>query len=234
MIQLFPIKFPNHHQAQAVKLDQFQELDSAIRQLGIEYPKPTLVLIGGAAGLTGENLIRPFFSDVVVPVMTEVGGILIDGGTDSGIMKLIGQAYLEQGATFPLIGVSASGTIVLPNQASPDPEKASLEPNHTHFMLVPGVNWGDEAPWLAEVANVLAGDSASVAMLINGGEFSRKDVQYNLKGGRSILIMAGTGRLADELAQQPKVSHLFHILNINEAPRHSKEILKSLLAEESR
>jgi hypothetical protein len=44
-----------------------------------------------------------------------------------------------------------------------------LQKDHTHFILTPGSDWGDEAPWLSRLASVLAGDAPSLTLLINGG-----------------------------------------------------------------
>ena len=33
---------------------------------------------------------------------------------------------------------------------------AQFEPNHTHFVIVPGSDWGDESPWITWVASELA------------------------------------------------------------------------------
>ena len=37
-------------------------------------------------------------------------------------------------------------------------------------------------------------------MLVNGGEIAWKDVSENLKANRPLLVIAGSGRLADTLA----------------------------------
>ncbi len=76
------------------------------------------------------------------------------GGTDAGIMRFMGQARTEIGGTFPWIGVAAIDTVILPDL--PPPPSSDAEPwesHHTHFVLVPGSNWGDESPWLARTAS---------------------------------------------------------------------------------
>lgn len=75
-----------------------------------------------------------------------------------------------------------------------------LEPHHTHFVLVPGSNWGDESPWLANVASLLANGLQSVTVLIGGGEIAWEDMFQNLKVGRSAVVIAGSGRTANILA----------------------------------
>jgi hypothetical protein len=123
----------------------------------------------------------------------------VDGGTDAGVMQMMGQARAETAATFPLIGVTPAGKVALPDRI-PSSKVTALEPHHTHFVLVPGSNWGDESPWLARVASVLANGAPSVTVLVNGGENAWTDVSENLKANRPLLVIAGSGRLADTLA----------------------------------
>lgn len=114
-------------------------------------------------------------------------------------MQMMGQARAQTAATFPLIGVTPVGKVALGDQI-PSAEITALEPHHTHFVLVPGSNWGDESPWLAQIASVLANGAPSVTVLVNGGEIASKDVLENLKANRPVLAIAGSGRLADTLA----------------------------------
>jgi hypothetical protein len=99
-----------------------------------------------------------------------------------------------------LIGVAPEEKALLPEQTTPLSDDASpLEPHHTHFVLVPGSNWGDESPWIVQVANLLFGGKASVTILINGGEITFTDALNSVDAGRLVMVIAGTGRTADTL-----------------------------------
>jgi hypothetical protein len=82
------------------------------------------------------------------------------------------------------------------------PRRTRLDPDHSHFLLVPGDEWGAEARWIARVATVLAGDTPSATVLINGGEIAYSDVERSVAAGRSVLAVAGSGRTADHLAAE--------------------------------
>jgi hypothetical protein len=127
--------------------------------------------------------------------------MVVDGGTDSGVMRLIGRARSAEGADFPLVGVAAEGTVTLPGATPPSADAAELEPNHTGFLLVPGSTWGDEAPWITSVAGAIAGRRASVTVLANGGEIAYTDVNGSLAHGRPVVVLAGSGRTADAIAR---------------------------------
>ena len=59
-----------------------------------------------------------------------------------------------------------------PGDTPTSPGQAPLELNHSHFVMVPGDEWGDESNWIAQVADTVAGDMASVTLLVNGGEIA--------------------------------------------------------------
>ena len=105
-------------------------------------------------------------------MITRLGLVAIDGGTWSGVMRLFGEVRSDADLDFPLLGVAAVGTVMLPGAQPRQDDAAGLDPDHSHFLLVPGDEWGAEAGWIARVATVLAGDTPSATVLINGGEIA--------------------------------------------------------------
>ncbi len=75
-----------------------------------------------------------------------------------------------------------------------------LEPNHTDFVVVPGEQWGAEAPWIAQTATVLAGTAGSITVLVNGGQIGYSDVQHSVEAGRPVVVISGSGGTADVFA----------------------------------
>jgi hypothetical protein len=67
--------------------------------------------------------------------------------------------------------------------------------------VVPGEEWGDEVPWLSAVADAIAGEAPSITLLANGGNIAYRDIEVSLAAGRRVLVMPGTGRIADEIAR---------------------------------
>jgi len=98
-----------------------------------------------------------------------------------------------------MVGVAAVGTVTLPG-ASPSERTAALEPHHTHFVLVPGGEWGDEAAWISRVATALAGPRPSATVLVNGGVTAWRDVEESVAVGRPVIVVDGSGRAADDIA----------------------------------
>jgi hypothetical protein len=204
----FSIIFSSGSTAHAIRANTSSSLVDSLNALGLQSPCPVLVLVGGANGLRNYHIARlhSLFVKVLVPIAQSLNAVVIDGGTDAGIMQMMGQARFQTKATFPLIGVLPEGLATLPNQPPPHPDAAPLEPHHTHFILTPEVQpgvqaqWGDESAWIAEIANAVAGTAPSVAVLINGGEVTWQDAWQNVQVGRIVIAINGTGRTANTLA----------------------------------
>ena len=60
--------------------------------------------------------------------------------------------------------------------------------------------WGDEVPWLGRVASAVAGSRASATLLVNGGEIAYLDMADSLSRDRPVVVLAGSGRTADDVA----------------------------------
>ncbi|WP_447003045.1 hypothetical protein ACRAKI_25485 [Saccharothrix isguenensis] len=159
---------------------------------GLPVSRPVLVLVGGAAGMDAADLeaLEAVLRGLVA-VLDERDAVVVDGGTDIGVMRAVGRARAAEGGRFPLIGVAAEVAV----------DAVAFEPNHTHLVLVPGRTWGDESPWLADVADVVAGPRSSLTVLVNGGAITFQDAEHSLCRNRPLVVLRGSGRTADAIAE---------------------------------
>jgi hypothetical protein len=205
----------------AVNISDNSEIPEALNQLGIPHPKPVIVLVGGAGGIGWlDKFPMRKAIGIITKLAEETQSVVLDGGTQAGIMQEIGKQRKKGKFSFPLVGVVFDSLIM-----KEDP-KSILDPNHTHFFLIPGDDWGDESAWISKIATSIAGDNKSITILVNGGNISRTDVEYSLLENRPVFIMRGTGRLADEITLTGKVFPI----DISQKPEEILEYLKARLS----
>lgn len=202
----------------AANISSDNEIQAALTELGIPHPKTAIVLVGGAGGI---GFLDKFpmrkAVGIVARLAEETGAIVVDGGTQSGIMTEIGRQRKRNRFTFPLVGVVFDTLLMKEDPAS------ILDSNHTHFFLVPGDDWGDESSWISKIATVIAGGRKSITVLVNGGKISRSDVEYSLLDDRPTFVMRGTGRLADEITLTGNII----AIDISQKPDEILGVLKS-------
>ncbi len=202
MSEPFPIPLADGSEAVAIRVDLRSELPAALQKLGLQAPRPAMALIGGASHMEPHDyaVLRQIFTQAIARAAVEVGAAVIDGGTEKGIMQLIGRARHELQAGFPLVGVAPFLKLDLPGMCHDPPASAQPAAHHTHFILVPGTAWGDESPWLAKVTTLLAGHHPSISLMANGGEITWQDAVESVREQRLTVALKGSGRLADRIA----------------------------------
>lgn len=173
-----------------------------VARLGLGEVKALILVVGSTAELEPSVRQRLFqlFSRGLARAVRQTEAVVVDGGTASGIIAVLGQALAEQSPNTPLIGVAPHGKVNIPGQA-PD-KKHHLEPHHTHFMLVEAANWGEETEDLLKLAAQLGHNKPVITLVAGGGDVTRNEVVRSVRQGWPIIVVKGSGRLADELAGQ--------------------------------
>ena len=211
------ISFKGDNTARAAYISDNADIDKAIEELHFPHPKTVIVLVGGAGGIGWlDKFPMRKAIGIVARLAEETQSILIDGGTQAGIMTEIGRQRKRNRFSFPLIGVVFDSLLM-----QQDPQSI-LDPNHTHFFLIPGEDWGDESAWISKIATIIARDKKSITILVNGGKISRTDVEYSLLENRPTFVIRGTGRLADEITLTGRVV----AVDISQKPDDILEFLK--------
>jgi hypothetical protein len=201
--QPFTINYPGGTRPLALRVDRTAPADTVIAALNLPSPRPTLFLTGGAALMTTGSLrdTRSNMEDGLARFAQERNMTVIDGGTTSGIMGMIGIARARRSYTFPLIGVAPERCVEYPGYENPN-KQAELDAFHSHHVLTSGDKFGDESDLLLRLVTALSGDQKRLAILINGGQVARDEIHRAATGETPlpILILEGSGRLADELS----------------------------------
>ncbi len=182
--------------------------EDAAAALGLSRPRGLIVLNGGTADLAPDlqAALRRILGEGLARVAIEEGLTVVTGGTEAGVFALFGEA-LDDDRTAPCIGVAPAGLVTWPGRERPsgspagDEEPVPLEPHHSHFLLVEGDEWGDETDAMLALTEALSGGCPSLAVLAGGGAGARREVLAHLRAGREVIVLDGTGRFAERLAE---------------------------------
>src|SRR5215216_2026424 len=228
-MQIEKIVFGKSNVALCALPNDIEELEQTVMQMGL-VDRPVIVLIGGHV-FPEHVTVTVQAVEVIAKVADVLDAALICGGTDVGVMSAMGKIRGRNGYQFPLIGIAPEGIVTWPEGPRngmlvfPGNEREQLEPHHSHFILVPGSNFGDETKWIVRAATMIAaGRNKSVTVLANGGKVSQMDVEEGLNAGRPLLVLAGTGRLADDIASYPTKNSLIKII-----PAHNRRLVGETL-----
>jgi hypothetical protein len=218
----YRISFPNGESAVAIRVATDCDPNLVLRAFRFSHLYPAIFISGGAGGMSEEDIHRiHHIMAEVARFAQEQGACIVDGGTESGVMQMIGDARLQAKHTFPLIGVAPIHKIAYPGFANPE-EEAQLEDSHTHFVLVDGDDWGDESAVILRLTRTISGKGKlpALGILINGGRVALHDVYMASTAELKLpmLILEGSGRAADEISTAFRTG------------RTQRDILKAILA----
>ena len=198
------IYFPNGNRALFVTLPLKTNVHDILEALNIEYPTPLMIIVGGAGNLVEplKSHLASLFHHSIASVAASTGATIIDGGTHTGVMALIGQGVAAQGNVSTLLGISPAGLVTYPGEPITERSNnaAELDPNHSHFVLVEGDAWGSETATMFALAQALSTDRPVVTILINGGSIAIQEALQTVRYGWPLLVIEGSGRTADTIA----------------------------------
>ncbi|PYK19716.1 MAG: hypothetical protein DME55_04275, partial [Verrucomicrobia bacterium] len=100
---------------------------------------------------------------------------------------------------------------------------ASLEPNHSHFILVESDEWGGETGTMFKVAKALNVPVAT--MLINGGQIAGSEALQSVRNGWQLFVIEGSGRFADELSAAVRDGQFAKSVEVSEIARSGRVAL---------
>src|SRR5262249_2509272 len=200
-IQPQEIVFQNNNRAKLVTALRGTPMDGLIESLEISQPKNLILIIGGADKLDEKltSRLTQLFSRGIARAAADAEAVIIDGGTQAGVMQIMGQSIVDRGRKSSLLGVAPAGKVTYPGGPTiAGNDSAPLDPNHSHFVLVDGNEWGSETETLFEVA---AGFNVPVlAILVNGGAIAKDELLQSVRRNWPVIVIKGNGRLADEVA----------------------------------
>ena len=199
------IQFPSGSQAYLVTPAAGTPAADILKELGIEQPEALFLIFGGAAGVKKKlepGLIQ-LFSRCIARLAAKREAMIIDGGTHAGIMELMGRGVADRERRSILLGVAPAGRVTYPGGPAEGSIEngASLDHNHSHFVLADCDDWGCEDAVMFDLAKALAQEIPVLTILVNGGQNSKNEVLLSVRQGWPVVVIEKTGRLADEIAK---------------------------------
>ncbi|MET0903743.1 MAG: hypothetical protein ABWZ52_10930 [Acidimicrobiales bacterium] len=165
----------------------------------LDAPRAVLTIGGTTEPIEGDaarEILRQLTG--AVAAAAEAGAVIVTGGTDAGVFHLLGLA-LSSAPVRPaaVVGVAPAREVAAEGGSAPD--AFALAPGHDGFVLTPGT-WGDETPVLSRLVSAVAGGRPAVMLLVGGGDATVTELVEHLRQGRAVVVLDGSGRLADEVA----------------------------------
>jgi predicted Rossmann-fold nucleotide-binding protein len=221
------ITFDNGNHAVVVTAPRDTDAQAILKALDLAQPHALIMVFGGAKGLddSRRGRLAELFSDVIAPAAAELGALVIDGGTQSGVMAMMGEAVARNGRRSQLLGIAPAGKVTYPGGPSEAGivDGAPLEPNHSHFILVESDKWGGETGTMFELARAL--NVVVATMLINGGPIAGGEALQSVRNGWQLLVVEGSGRFADELSAAVRDGQFAKSTEVSEIARSGRVTL---------
>jgi hypothetical protein len=203
-VETIDIEFPGVGTARAAVAGPRISAEKLLNALDLKRPRPILLVIGGAKSLDQDvaGRLERLLERGAVRAAGATGAIVLDGGTQSGVMAVLGEAALESDAEATLLGVAPARLVTFPNDARGLETAATpLDPNHSCFVLANSEEWGGETSLLFDLLDDLSDSEPRVALLAGGGEGALEEVRLATERGMPIVVIEGTKGLADDLAR---------------------------------
>ncbi|MGB7340054.1 MAG: hypothetical protein WBC91_14255 [Phototrophicaceae bacterium] len=201
----FTINFADGQFAPAMRIAPKGDPLRIIDVFNLITPRPTIFISGGASAMSDEDIERTrILIDECISVFAEEKKItVIDGGTEAGVMDMIGDSRLNRNYKYPLIGVSPLQKVEWPGFSGSSAE-AELQNGHSHFVLVESDEWGGETEMIVALTKAIAARQAPmVGILVNGGKIAEREAYMASAIGENrmpLIIIDGSGRAADNIS----------------------------------
>lgn len=200
---------------------------------GLDQPNLLISVTGGAKTFALKPKLVKAFSDGLMKAAQSTGAWIVTGGSHAGVMKLVGEAVRDYSAAHgsrkkvTAIGIAPWGCVSQKNLLINDgnytvdyqepkrikANETTLDPNHSHFLLVDNGTqhkFATEIPFRAKIEKAISemktdtGQDAVtvpvVCVVLEGGPGTLETVKSAIQNGTPSVIVEGSGRAADILA----------------------------------
>ena len=224
-IKTIDVSFSNKNVARIVFPSDTDSIETINKSLAIPGYKSLILVLGGADSMVDPNIkssLTQLFDRGIAKAAIHADALVVDGGTRSGVMQLMGEGLARRDTMIKLVGIAPESLVTYPTKTTNEVALLEeLEPNHSHFVLTPGQQWGHATAifyqlvkgWMYRSISIPASKKTAkktgktaekipcLALLAGGGATSKNEVMYAVRKNIPLIIIAGSGGLADEIAK---------------------------------
>jgi hypothetical protein len=216
------IEFDGAHRANCVFFTGEPSPKQILAELKLApLPNGVVVISGGATMFPPESKDSMFalFENVVLPLAYSHDLLIVDGGTRTGVMKIVGEVFdrarmkqrkvlgkpkeddeIETRYDPALMGFAPETKVKYPGKRSDASTLSSLDPNHTYFvLLLDAKNWGEEVEYMFSFLDHLAIEEhiPVINLVANGGRITIKETYHAVQQNRPVIILEGSHRATE-------------------------------------
>jgi hypothetical protein len=218
------LRFDTVRQAQAIFVTLDTSPQEILEALGFStLPNGVISISGGAKQYPRkvEEDTVSLVEEVIVPLVYEHGLLVIDGGTEAGIMKITGEVLRRARYRYPIIigdgeetireqppdfqdprllGFVPEPKVTYPGVERPLENHACLDPNHVYFVMVRDArDWGEEVECMFSFVEYLATQKQIpvINIVANGGRITIQEVYHAVRQGQPVVVLEGSERAAE-------------------------------------
>jgi hypothetical protein len=180
--------------------------EQLLSQLSIQPDgHPVILLIAGAKYAAEENRIAmENAATQIAEAALRLNAIVIDGGTNAGPMGILNDKLAALDFSGPYIGFLPAFSASTADEV----DHALLGHAHSHFVLVEGDQYGDERIPMFSLIETLRTSGKVCGVVVNGGLLAKEEVFNSVKQDIPLIVVKGSGRLADELAEPNRAGEI--------------------------
>lgn len=218
------LTFDTVRQSQAVYVTVDTSPQVILDSLGL-YPLPSgiISISGGAKEFPPAAVKRTkaLMEQVIVPIVYERNLLIVDGGTEAGVMKITGEVFQakypvhtiigKRNSTtpksierhnLPLLGIVPEPRVRYPGIECLSERDCGLDPNHFYFVLVRDAkDWGEEVDCMFSFLDYLAvcKQVPIVIIIANGGRITIKEAFHAVERDWPVVVFEGSHRATETI-----------------------------------
>jgi hypothetical protein len=202
------ILFQNGRPAEILHLKQTMEAAEIQKALKFEASQAAIIVAGSTKSFPTKlkNRLTDLLSRGVAQAAADCEAVIIDGGMNTGVSEIVGQAVADRGRKTRLVGVLPQG-MTGGTSGSAALDDKNLDTNHTHFIFNEqgGAGWQTETiSCLAE--SIICNENWIITILV-GGETNGSAMDLALETVRrkwNLVVIDGSGSLANQIVSLKK------------------------------